>query len=119
METVIYFIRHAQSRPSSQIHHADWPLSELGAQQAKQLAEVIRHLNIVHLISSPYRRCIDTIKPFIDTFEVPMNIHENLRERYASDTFVDNFYELWCKSWKILHLECLAVKVLTKPNLGL
>ncbi len=108
METVIYFIRHAQSNPTAYLHRSDWfdcPLSDLGTQQARQLSEIVSGLRIEHVISSLYIRCINTIKPFVDTYRVPMTIHVDIREKHLSHKFIENFDEVWTKSWEDFHFK--------------
>lgn len=36
----LYLIRHAQSHPSSRVPEKEWPLSERGKYQAKELAPI-------------------------------------------------------------------------------
>lgn len=100
METTIYIIRHAQSRQSKKVFHSEWPLSDVGSRQAQELSALIHHLPIEHVISSPFVRCLDTIKPFVDRRSVPMAVHDDLRERYITDVVVDNFQEIWLQSWR-------------------
>jgi len=105
-KTVIYFIRHAQSRPSAKLLHAEWPLSDLGQAQASQLALLLGNLKIQKVISSPYTRCIDTMTPFVNTSNLPFEIHNDLRERDLVNTVgadFHDFYEIWKKSWADFH----------------
>lgn len=103
MKTTIYFIRHAQSHPSAKLFHSEWPLSELGRKQASKLALLIEYLEIQKMISSPFVRCLDTIKPFVTNSQVDVEVHDDLRERYIVDKLVDNFSEIWKKSWDDFH----------------
>ena len=103
MDTVIYFIRHAQSRISARLRHDEWPLSDLGRVQAAKLAPLIANLQIQRVISSPFIRCLDTIAPFISVSKLPLDIHDDLRERHVVDTVVDDFSEIWKKSWADFH----------------
>ena len=108
METVIYCIRHAHSLPTAYSDRADWfdcPLSERGENQARHLADIIFTLNIAHVISSPYIRCIHTIQPFIETYNIPMTIHNDLREKHISQSFIEASYEIWVKSWEDFHFK--------------
>jgi 2,3-bisphosphoglycerate-dependent phosphoglycerate mutase len=103
---VIYFIRHAQSRPSAKLFHSEWPLSDLGKAQASQLASILANLKIQKVISSPYARCIDTVTPFVNTSNLPLEIHDGLRERHIVNTVgadFHDFYEIWRKSWTDFH----------------
>jgi 2,3-bisphosphoglycerate-dependent phosphoglycerate mutase len=105
MDTVIYFIRHAQSRVSVRQRHHEWPLSDLGRVQAAQLAPLLAPLQMERVISSPFIRCLDTVAPFIAASKLPLELHDGLRERYVSDAIVDDFYasEIWKKSWADFH----------------
>jgi 2,3-bisphosphoglycerate-dependent phosphoglycerate mutase len=99
VETVIYFIRHAQSFQTVKLSHSEWPLSELGKKQAKSLALLLQNLKIEKVISSPIIRCRETVRPFIETSNVELEINDDLRERHVVDSVVDNFYEIWQRSW--------------------
>lgn len=103
MDTVVYFIRHAQSRPSVRLRHYDWPLSDLGRVQAVKLAPLIANLQIQRVISSPFIRCLDTVTPFISKWKLPLDIRDDLRERHVVDTVVGDFNEIWKKSWADFH----------------
>jgi 2,3-bisphosphoglycerate-dependent phosphoglycerate mutase len=103
MDTVIYFIRHAKSRISARLRHHEWPLSDLGRVQAEKLAPLIANLQIQRVISSPFIRCLETIAPFISVSKLPLDIHDDLRERHVVDTVVDDFSEIWKKSWADFH----------------
>jgi 2,3-bisphosphoglycerate-dependent phosphoglycerate mutase len=101
--TTLYLIRHAQSLPSAAVHHAEWPLSELDRDQSFALAPLLRQLRIERVFSSPYRRCLDTVRPFLDAHDVPMAVHEDLRERLISHGLIDGFLEIWRRSWEDFH----------------
>jgi 2,3-bisphosphoglycerate-dependent phosphoglycerate mutase len=103
MDTVIYFIRHAQSRPSVRLQHHEWPLSNLGRAQAVKLVPLIANLQIQRVISSPFIRCLDTVAPFVSESKLPLDIHDDLRERHVVDTVVGDFSEIWKKSWADFH----------------
>ena len=103
MDTVIYFIRHAQSRMSARQRHHEWPLSDLGRAQAVKLAPLMASLQIQRVFSSPFIRCLDTVAPFISKSQLPLDIHNDLRERHVADTVVDDFSEIWKKSWADFH----------------
>ncbi len=99
MATTIYFIRHAQSHPTINLPHAKWPLSDLGKNQALKLADLIQDLKIEKVISSPFLRCIDTIKPFIAKQGLTLETHEEIRERQVVQKVVKDFKSIWLKSW--------------------
>jgi 2,3-bisphosphoglycerate-dependent phosphoglycerate mutase len=100
MKTILYLIRHAQSHPTSRQHHSEWPLSSLGKNQALKLGILLEKLAITHIFSSPFTRCIQTVKPFADKSIIPIVIENDLRERLIANTIINGFYHLWCKSWE-------------------
>src|SRR5215468_5945554 len=61
-DKVVYFVRHGQSEdnvaPVFQSPHS--PLSAVGRQQAKRVAERVSHLSFDALLASPYRRAKET-----------------------------------------------------------
>lgn len=103
MDCEIFLIRHAQSHPRASIPHADWPLSDLGRSQAKALVPLLAPLGIEGVISSPYRRCLDTVAPFIGQQQIELHVREDLRERLISHTLIDGFAEVWQRSWEDFH----------------
>ena len=59
----LYLIRHAQSQNNALPEHqrvADPGLTELGHEQANRLAERVRSLQLTRLITSPFRRALET-----------------------------------------------------------
>lgn len=49
--------------------------------------------------TSPYLRCRDTIAPFIASAGVPLHEHPDLRERRVAPRLIDDFAEVWRRSW--------------------
>ncbi len=98
----IYILRHAQSNPTKSLHSSEWPLSERGIEQANRLIPILKNLNPDSIYSSPYRRCIDTIEPYLSTVERNVLIVEELRECHVTHQFLDtkeDFEEVFRKSW--------------------
>lgn len=95
----LYLVRHAQSAPSTGVPDPQWPLSDRGRRQAQQLAGVLDALGIEEVHTSPYVRCRDTIAPFVAAAAVPIHEHDDLRERRIAPTVIDNFAEVWQRSW--------------------
>ena len=59
----LFLIRHAQSQNNAQPEHLrveDPPITEIGHQQAERLAEVLPALELTHLVTSPFRRTLET-----------------------------------------------------------
>ena len=100
MPKVVYLVRHAQSQPSLEVPDPGWPLSERGHAQAVRLAAVLADLGVEEVHTSPYLRCRDTVAPFIAASAVPVHEHHDLRERRVAPAVIDNFAEVWRRSWE-------------------
>jgi 2,3-bisphosphoglycerate-dependent phosphoglycerate mutase len=97
--TTLYLIRHAQSQPHPNQAEPNWPLSALGADQARGLVAVLQPLGIRRLYCSPYRRCRDTLAPFADAAGLKLVPDAGLRERRIAAVWVHDFREVWRRSW--------------------
>ena len=102
--TTVYLLRHAESRPSATVKEPDWPLTDLGKQQARDIVPALAKLNIDHVYSSPFLRAIETAKPFADFAGKPLRIHDDLREQHSLwvDS-VEEFIEQMRKRWEDFH----------------
>lgn len=96
----LYLVRHAQSQPTDALPNSQWPLSERGRTQAGRLAELLSALSIDEIHTSPFLRCRDTIAPFMATRPVPLFEDHGLRERTVALRIIDNFPEVWRRSWE-------------------
>ena len=59
----LFLIRHAQSQNNAlpeAMRVEDPPITDIGHQQAKHLAEALPALELTHLITSPFRRTLET-----------------------------------------------------------
>jgi 2,3-bisphosphoglycerate-dependent phosphoglycerate mutase len=75
----ILLIRHCQSTGQS----LDSPLTKLGHQQAVALAVWLEGRGIDRIVSSPFERAIDTIRPFARQQGVDVETDARLAERRA------------------------------------
>ena len=96
--TKIYFVRHCE--PNFNNH--DDPtreLSEKGTADTKLVTEFLRDKNIIHVLSSPYKRAVDTVRPFADTFGLTVEINENFRERRVGNCWIEDFNSFSENQW--------------------
>ena len=100
MTTTIYLVRHAQSQPLAHQSEPDWDLSALGVEQARGLVPVLASLGVRRAYSSPYRRCRETLRPFVETHALELGLHEGLRERRFADQWMPGFRDAWRRSWE-------------------
>ena len=79
--TTIYFVRHAE--PDKDKFNADQfncPLSEKGKKDAQALINLFSDKEIHKVFSSPYRRAIDTVKPFADKNDFEVELDKDFSE---------------------------------------
>jgi 2,3-bisphosphoglycerate-dependent phosphoglycerate mutase len=57
------------------------PLTEAGRAQAQHLAGWLAARGVDHVVSSPYRRAVDSITPFAAAAGLPLNVDPRLHER--------------------------------------
>jgi 2,3-bisphosphoglycerate-dependent phosphoglycerate mutase len=88
--TTLILVRHAQSAPLPELREAEFPLSELGRQQARDLVPVLAELGVDSLVSSPYERAIDTLRPYAETAGLDIAIDDDLRERKLGASWIDD-----------------------------
>jgi phosphohistidine phosphatase SixA len=75
-------LRHAAAG-----HRAHWdgddfhrPLDAEGRRQAAALVELLRPLGVRRVVSSPYVRCLETVRPLAAALEVPVEPDDRLAE---------------------------------------
>lgn len=96
--TTIYFVRHAHS-----IYTKDErvrPLSEKGHLDVENVTRLLKDKHIDVVISSPYKRAIQTVQGIANTYNVSIQIEEDLRERLLSKEPVTDFNDAVQKVWE-------------------
>ncbi len=96
MQTVIYFVRHAEPNYNN---HDDLSreLSEKGIRDRSLVTSFFKDKNVDIALSSPYKRAIDTISDFTEKNGLNIEIVEDFRERKIEDVWIDDFIG-FCKS---------------------
>ena len=90
-KTRLHLVRHAVASPHPNIAEPDWPLTDVGQAQARDLALSLGSEPVDAIWSSPYRRSMDTIAPLSDHLSHDVEVHHGLRERRWSDAWLDDF----------------------------
>jgi ribonuclease H / adenosylcobalamin/alpha-ribazole phosphatase len=62
----LYLVRHGESDIPPGRAQNDYPLSTLGRQQAEQVGKRFAGMHIDHLVTTPYRRCLETAQAIAD-----------------------------------------------------
>lgn len=111
MITNVYFVRHAESDYSV---HEDKvrPLTKKGQLDTIKIIDYFKDKDINVIASSPYKRAIDTIKPFADVKGIKIKLIDNFRERKISSGWIEDFNKFSRMQWedftyKLTDGECL------------
>lgn len=109
--TKVYFVRHAE--PNYNNHNdALRELSAKGMEDRKLVTEFLVDKHIEVVLSSPYKRAVDTIKDFADRMGLEINIIYDFRERKVESGWIEDFTSFTKMQWndftyKLSDGECL------------
>lgn len=78
----IYVVRHAKagSRSDFEGDDIDRPLTNAGRRQAAELAMRLAAVSPTVIVSSPYRRCVETLEPLAVATDAEVRIDDRLGE---------------------------------------
>lgn len=83
--TTIYFVRHAESDDRMK--------------DRELVTDYLHDKNVGLVLSSPYKRAIDTVKPFADQEGLPIHIIEDFRERKVGHDWIEDFQGFSEREW--------------------
>lgn len=96
--TRIYFVRHAE--PDRNVHDdRTRPLTDEGLRDSLEVTRILKDKNIDFLMSSPYKRSMDTIGNLAQTLVKEIYTDDDFRERNAGIWHGENFLEYIEKQW--------------------
>lgn len=109
--TKVFFVRHAE--PNYKNH--DDRLRELsprGMEDRKKVTAFLADKNIDVIISSPFKRAVDTVRDFADKKRLTVEIVEDFRERKVDSGWIEDFASFSKNQWsdfsfKLSDGECL------------
>ena len=88
--TTVYFVRHAQ--PNYENHNDQLrELTAKGLNDRKKVTAYLENKNIDIVLSSPYKRSIDTVKDFADKHNLQIELIEDFRERAVGGEWIEDF----------------------------
>lgn len=94
--TQLYFVRHAQ--PLYRNHDDEGrELSPKGMIDRELVTNFLMDKDITVILSSPYRRALDTVRHFADTVRMPITHMAEFREREVAGEWIDDF-DTFCRS---------------------
>ncbi|UOQ42790.1 histidine phosphatase family protein [Halobacillus salinarum] len=94
----LILVRHSDTEGQ----HEDSPLTKLGVQQAQVLASFLDQAGykVDRIISSPFLRAIETIRPFAEKHNLSIETDERLEERILSHEPLDDWEEVLRDTFK-------------------
>ena len=96
--TQIYFVRHAE--PNYRNHDdAARELSPRGQEDCRLVTEFLLDKGVSVVFSSPYRRALDTMRPFACAARLPIQHVADFRERRVDDKWIDDFDDFCRRQW--------------------
>lgn len=97
--TTVYFARHCQSDHSV---HDDRtrPLTPKGMEDSRLVTEFLTDKGIEAVLSSPYRRAMDTVRDFAGTHGFSIETVEDFRERKVGNRWVEDFMAFVKRHWE-------------------
>ncbi len=111
MRTNVYFIRHAEPNYDN---HDDMTreLSEKGLKDRTLVTEFLRDKQIDAVLSSPFKRAVDTVQDFAEKHGFEIEVVEDFRERRIDNCWLEDFKGFCKKQWedfnyKLSDGECL------------
>lgn len=97
--THVYFVRHAQPNYDN---HDDMlrELTEKGMQDRKLATDFLKDKSIAVVLSSPYKRSVDTVKDFADTYGFDIETIADFRERKIDSCWIEDFHSFSKRQWE-------------------
>lgn len=97
--TSIYFVRHAQSDRTFQQEQSR-PLTAEGVSDSEKITEVLKDKGITRILSSPYKRALQTVGSLSEALGINIEIDEDFRERNAGKWHGDRFFDYVKRQWE-------------------
>lgn len=97
--TTVYFIRHAEPNYNN---HDDRSreLSDKGLQDRKLVTKFLLDKRIDAVLSSPYKRAVDTVADFAELVNLEIQMMEDFRERRVDSEWIADFNTFCKKQWE-------------------
>lgn len=96
--TRVFFVRHAEPNYNN---HNDLlrELSPKGMKDRTLVTDFLADKEIDAVLSSPYKRAVDTVGDFAGKYGFAIEIVEDFRERKVTDVWIDNFRDFSKRQW--------------------
>lgn len=96
--TTVYFVRHAEPNYSN---HDDElrELTEKGLGDCKLVTEYLSDKSIDVVLSSPYKRSVDTVMDFANRYSIEIERIDDFRERKVDSEWIEDFTGFCKRQW--------------------
>ncbi|NQV93651.1 MAG: histidine phosphatase family protein [Sphingomonadales bacterium] len=87
-EREFVFLRHGQTDYNLEGRlqgRIDVPLNANGLEQAQAVMEPLQDISIARIVSSPARRVLQTVRPYRQASEIPIDVDDNLMEYFVGE----------------------------------
>lgn len=98
MKTTIFFVRHAHSVYTP--NELERPLSNKGFSDAVKMCRVFKKESIDVVISSPYKRVVQTVNGIAEMIHQEVILENGFKERKLSDQPIEDFEGAIRKVWE-------------------
>lgn len=97
--TAVYFVRHAVPNYNN---HDDMSreLTEQGLRDRNLVTDFLSDKNVDVVLSSPYKRAVDTVKEFADFKKLQIQLIDDFRERKVGNKWIEDFNGFCKKQWE-------------------
>lgn len=96
--TTVYFVRHA--RPNYDNHDdLTRELTEQGLRDRMMVVETLKDVSIHAVLSSPYKRAVDTVQPLAGQRGLTVLTDADFRERKVGDGWLEDFTAFAKRQW--------------------
>lgn len=97
--TIVYFVRHAE--PNYDNHDdRSRELTAKGMTDRRLVTQFLSNQSIEVVLSSPYKRAIDTVKDFADSKNLSIELIEDFRERRVDSIWIEDFNGFCKRQWE-------------------
>ena len=96
--TNLYFVRHAHSTYTPD--ELNRPLSERGFTDATQVTKLLKTEEIDIVVSSPYKRAVQTVEGIAKQIKIEVEIIEGFKERILTTVPAEDFTQTISKVWE-------------------
>lgn len=96
--TTVYFVRHAQPNYDN---HDDLTreLTEQGLADRMKVVAALEDTAVDAVLSSPYKRAVDTVQPLADAHGLKVETDADFRERKVGDGWLEDFTSFAKQQW--------------------